>query len=216
SDPDRLLGAEPVDQFDHVADDVFLRIVLGPGINRGPAIAAHVGRDGAKAERRERGQLMTPANRQLGPSVEEKDERSVLGPVGKVESGMARGFHHVFGDRHCLPPAFGMIPGGARILAHRARPFYDAYETLAKRIKPGGNNWPSPRGCLKDIAFWTFPNSWRVLPARGSWPRWAPKSSRSRWRRTAIGSGRMASNRSPRNSRAPATAPTTCSTTTAS
>jgi hypothetical protein len=99
TDPDRLVGAQAVEQFDHVGDDVFLCIVLVPVVHAGSAIAAHVRRDGAKAQTAKHRQLMAPRNRKLRPTVDEDDRSSRLGAACKVESRVARALDHALFDR---------------------------------------------------------------------------------------------------------------------
>ena len=99
ADPDGLLGAQPVQQFDHVGDDLFLAIGVVGRIAAGTAIAAHVRRDGAKTQAGEHGQLVTPGNRQLWPAVHEDDRGGALSAARQVEAGVPRTLGDVFGDR---------------------------------------------------------------------------------------------------------------------
>ena len=49
ADPDRLLGPKRTEELDHVGDDLLERIVLVARIDARAPIAAHVGRNRAKA-----------------------------------------------------------------------------------------------------------------------------------------------------------------------
>src|SRR5579863_1971830 len=100
TDPHRFLTPRRIEQFDHVAHDEFLRVVAVLMVNRRSSIAAHVGRDRAKSQRRKRGKLMAPADRKLRPSVDENYQRTIFGTRCEVETGMPGGFYGVFGDKH--------------------------------------------------------------------------------------------------------------------
>jgi hypothetical protein len=73
ADPNRLFGAERVDELDHVGDDLFERVILGSLRDVRAAVAAHVRRDGAEAESPEDRKLAAPGNRKLRPAVQEND-----------------------------------------------------------------------------------------------------------------------------------------------
>ena len=72
----RRLDAEAVDQPDDIADEVQDVVRLDRGGRVGLPVAALVGRDDAKACRRERGNLMPPRVPRLGPSVAQHDQRT--------------------------------------------------------------------------------------------------------------------------------------------
>ena len=99
ADPHGLVAAQALQQLEHVGHRMLERIVLMPRVDARPAVATHVGRDGAKAQRTEARQLMAPAQRQLGPAVHEDDRRSVRGAAGQVEGAVACRRHQVLGHR---------------------------------------------------------------------------------------------------------------------
>ena len=68
ADPDRLLGPERAQELDHVGDDLFERIILVARIDARASVAAHVGRNRAKPEGRERRKLLAPGDRQAPAS----------------------------------------------------------------------------------------------------------------------------------------------------
>ena len=100
ADPHGPLAAQPVQQFQHVADDVFLRVVVVSGVNARTTVTAHVRRHRTKAERRQRRKLMPPAYGELGPAVDEDDERPVVRARGEIKRGVAVGLDGVFGRIH--------------------------------------------------------------------------------------------------------------------
>ena len=62
SDPDRFVSTQRVKQFQHVADDGFLRVVFISVVHAGTPVAAHVWCNSAKAQRPQRGQLRFTPN----------------------------------------------------------------------------------------------------------------------------------------------------------
>jgi len=74
ADPDRLFAAQRIEKLDHVRDGVLQRVVLVPRIDARPAITPHVRRGRPETETAEAGQLMPPADRELGPPVHEHDQ----------------------------------------------------------------------------------------------------------------------------------------------
>jgi hypothetical protein len=60
ADPHRLLATHRGKQFEHVGNDLLLREILVARVGARPAVAAHVGRDAAEAERGQRRKLMPP------------------------------------------------------------------------------------------------------------------------------------------------------------
>jgi hypothetical protein len=107
ADPHRTLTAEAVQQLEHVGHGMLERVVLVARVDAGAAVAAHVGRDGAKAQRPETRQLVAPARRQLRPAVHEDQRRAVGRAAGEEGRGVPRCLGHVFGhgERHRMPPA---------------------------------------------------------------------------------------------------------------
>ena len=75
SHPHGFLGAERIEESQHVSNTVLERIVFVARIETGASIAAHIRRDGVKAQISEDGQLVTPGNRQLRPAMHEDDRR---------------------------------------------------------------------------------------------------------------------------------------------
>ena len=82
-------------------DDLLLREVLVARVGARAAVAAHVGRDAAEAQRGEDRQLVPPGERQLGPAMDEDQQRRVFRSAGEIARRVARGLDGVFGDREC-------------------------------------------------------------------------------------------------------------------
>ena len=80
ADDNGLRGAERVEHADHVADQVKQRVLIDLVRLACPAIAAHVGRDGAIACPGERVQLMAPRIPGLRKTVAEEHE----GPASRL------------------------------------------------------------------------------------------------------------------------------------
>src|SRR3954469_18133323 len=68
-------------------------------IDAGPAIATHVRRHATESEFGKHRQLVTPADRQFGPTMQEADDRRVGGAAGKVGRRMTLLVHGVLGNR---------------------------------------------------------------------------------------------------------------------
>ena len=96
--PDRLLGAQMIQELDQVSDDLFLAVGLMPVINAGPPITAHVRRYGAKPQPGQYRQLMTPRDRKLWPAMHEYDRRRVGSAAGEVETRVSRTLGNVLFD----------------------------------------------------------------------------------------------------------------------
>jgi hypothetical protein len=148
-DPHRALRAEVVDQLQHVGDDVLLRVRVGRRVRRGAAVAAHVGRHRPEAQAREHRQLVPPADRQLGPAVQEQHHGPVLGACREVPGDMPVGAQGVLEDlRHRggqsrWSTTFTTLPVGRpyqepahapRLLRQRAHDL----EAHLLRLRPGG------------------------------------------------------------------------------
>ena len=101
ADPYGLVAAERREQLHHVGHDLFLGEVLVARVGAGSAIAAHVGRDTAEAERREGRQLVPPGAGQFRPAMDEDQQRCVFRSAGEIARRMSSGLDGVFGDREC-------------------------------------------------------------------------------------------------------------------
>ena len=90
-----------IEQLDHVADDRFHRVVLELRRPARAAVAAHVRRDGAKAQTAKHRQLMAPRNRQFRPAMDEDQQRCPFRSAGEIARGVPGGLDGVFGHREC-------------------------------------------------------------------------------------------------------------------
>src|SRR4051794_31612700 len=95
ADPYCLIVSEVVEQFDHVSHDVLLSERLRAFVGGRAAVAAHVRRHRTEPEAGEYWQLMTPADRQLRPTVHEHNERAILRPSQQVAGGVTVAPHGV-------------------------------------------------------------------------------------------------------------------------
>jgi hypothetical protein len=79
----RGLGAQCVEQAHHIADQVQHRVSIDLGGRLGPAVPAHVGRDGVEPRVGQGPELVTPRVPGFRKSVAEHDERplALLGDV---------------------------------------------------------------------------------------------------------------------------------------
>src|SRR6185436_522198 len=99
ANPNGALDLQCVHELDHVLDDLALRICRVARVcSRRAAIAAHIRRDAAEAERRKRRQLVPPADRKLWPAVQEEDRRALLCSSSEEESAVTRCLDDVLGD----------------------------------------------------------------------------------------------------------------------
>src|SRR6266700_1059213 len=89
-----------VEQPDHVADDVELRIGFDRRGSIAAAVAAHVGREGAEAGLRQCRQLTPPRIPGLRPAVAEQD-RGPLAHVRHMQANAVRLDDAMLGVRHC-------------------------------------------------------------------------------------------------------------------
>ena len=76
ADHDRVFLSERVEHPDEVADEMEDRVGVDPLRRLGPAVPAHVRRDGVVAGRGERDELVAPRVPALGEAVAEEDERA--------------------------------------------------------------------------------------------------------------------------------------------
>jgi hypothetical protein len=107
---DRLLGAERIEQPDHVADQVEERVLVDRLRPVGPAVTAHVGGHGMEPRLGECRELMAPGIPGFGKAVAQEDERPRTG-FGEVHAdaigldGAMRHFGRHGLDSHAGIPA---------------------------------------------------------------------------------------------------------------
>ena len=127
-DPNRLFGADRVDELDHVGDDEFERVILVSLRDVRAAIAAHVRRDRAEAESAEDRKLTAPGNRQLRPAVQENDRRGVLLAAREIKRAVTPASGEVLRDGEAAAHSGrrSFMRGRAHRAAARKRPARNA------------------------------------------------------------------------------------------
>src|SRR6516162_659151 len=120
ADPNGAIAAQMSEQVEHVVNAVFQRVIGVAAVVGGAAIATHVRVGATEPEGGKAADLVPPAMRQLGPAMDEDDQRTGFGATGKIEAGVAGGFREVLGHREQQGEGFPSVAaeGGVGRLQH--------------------------------------------------------------------------------------------------